>query len=101
MTRSKKHITPNQLRSVRIISGLTLKEVAFLLNIKNFGRISEWENGLANPSIEHLIGLSVVYQRLPDQLYYELRNQIVREIEARRQLLKDTKGQARNTDRAG
>jgi transcriptional regulator with XRE-family HTH domain len=91
MDEKKKHNPPNQSRNFRIAAGLNQTDVAFLLDIKNFGRISEWENGISNPSIENLIKLSIVYQTLPDQLYYELRKKLVKEIEARRKLLLERK----------
>jgi len=96
MKQKKKHIPPNQAKNFRIEAELNLTDVAFLLEIKNFGRISEWENGLSNPSIEHLIGLSVIYQRLEGQIYYELRKKIAKRIEVRKKLLQEMKERERD-----
>ena len=101
MSNIKKQNPPNQSRNFRIIAGLNRKEVAFLLNIKNFGRISEWEQGLSNPSIENLIKLSIVYRTLPDQLYYELRKILVKEIEGREKLLREIKEREQIKDEGG
>ena len=101
MSNIKKINPPNQSRNFRIIAGLNQKEVAFLLNIKNFGRISEWEQGLSNPSIENLIKLSIVYRTLPDQLYYELRKILVKEIEGREKILREIKEREKIKDEGG
>lgn len=88
-----KEITPNQARNFRIEANLTQSDVAFLLEIKNIGRISEWEYGTSKPGLEHVIGLSLIYQRLESQIYYELRNKISKKIQARWVLLLQSKGQ--------
>ncbi|PQJ11957.1 hypothetical protein CJD36_009195 [Flavipsychrobacter stenotrophus] len=95
-----KHTPPNQSRNIRLAAGFNQEDVAFLLNIKNIGRISQWENGIANPSIENLLKLSIVYGVLPDQLYYELRKKLVRDISERKKLLQEIK-EKRQRDRGG
>lgn len=84
-----------------MIAGLSQKDVAFLLNIKNIGRISEWEQGISNPSIENLFKLSIIYKTLPDQLYYELRKSLIREIESRQNLLDEKRLLERRLDKGG
>lgn len=103
MYQKKKHKPPNQCRNFRIEAGLNQSDVAFLLDIKNVGRISEWENGLSNPSIEHLISLSLIYQRLPDQIYYELRKELIRKLVVRKKLLQEIKDKQKHMrlDEAG
>lgn len=103
MYQKKKHKPPNQCRNFRIEAGLNQSDVAFLLDIKNVGRISEWENGLSNPSIEHLISLSLIYQRLPDQIYHELRKELIRKLVVRKKLLQEIKDKQKNKrlDEAG
>lgn len=96
MYQKKKHKPPNQCRNFRIEAGLNQSDVAFLLDIKNVGRISEWENGLSNPSIEHLISLSLIYQRLPDQIYHELRKELIRKLDVRKKLLQEIKDKQKN-----
>ena len=91
MKQSKGHTPPNDAKHFRIDSGYTLTDIAFLLDIKNFGRVSEWENGISNPSIEHLITLSLIYQRLSDQIYYGLRKKLSDKLEVRKKLLMEKK----------
>jgi transcriptional regulator with XRE-family HTH domain len=97
----KKHNPPNQSRNFRMEVGLSQTDIAFLLDIKNFGRISEWENGLSNPSIEHLLTLGLIYHRLPDQIYYELRKQLAKKLEVRQKLLLELKEKKRKADEGG
>lgn len=101
MEHHKKHTPPNHLKNFRTDSGYTLTDIAFLLDIKNFGRVSEWENGTSNPGIEHLITLSLIYQRLPDQIYYGLRKQLSDKLNVRKKLLQEMKERLRGSDRAG
>lgn len=101
MDQEKKPIIPNQARNFRIDAKLSQSDIAFLLDIKNIGRISEWENGISNPSIEHLIGLSLIYQRLEAQIYYELRKKVSKKIELRKKLLNESKKRGREMDMGG
>lgn len=91
MNQGKKHKPPNQCRNFRVEAGLNQRDVAFLLDIKNVGRISEWENGLSNPGIEHLLTLGLIYQRLPDQIYHELRKELIGKLNVRKKLLQRLK----------
>lgn len=96
MDKNEKYITPpNQARNYRNEANLSQSDVAFLLDIKNSGRISEWENGLSNPSIEHLFALSLIYQRLPDQIYSEMRKRLSQRIAVRYKLLQELKDKKR------
>jgi transcriptional regulator with XRE-family HTH domain len=87
----KNIIPPNQLRNFRIEAKLSQSDVAFLLDIKNSGRISEWENGLSNPSLEHLVTLGLIFNRLPDSIYFELRKKLATKLEFRKKLLNGLK----------
>lgn len=51
----------NNLKKIRIDKGLTQRQVATLLNLQCEARISQWENGVAVPSIFNLFGLCRVY----------------------------------------
>lgn len=73
--------SPYELRIARLEAGLTLDDVKDALKLKSKGRISEWENGLRYPSLKNLFKLSVLYQTLEAQLFYDLRQEAVREIE--------------------
>ncbi len=97
-TGKKKQFVPNQTRNFRHAAGLYQSDVAFLLDIKNVGRISEWENGLSNPSLEHLLSLGLIYNRLPDELYYELRKQLAKKLEVRKKLLRELKAKTHGLD---
>jgi len=89
--RDNKRQPPNQSRNFRNDEKLTQSDVAFLLNIKNAGRISEWENDLSNPSLEHLLTLGLIYHRQIEDIYYELRRELFKKLEVRRKLLLDQK----------
>ncbi|MFM2224733.1 MAG: hypothetical protein RJA07_935 [Bacteroidota bacterium] len=52
--------------------GLHQKDVAKLLNLKSTNRISRWEQGTAMPSVENLLQLSIIYRRLPTELYLDV-----------------------------
>lgn len=98
MQRNTEHQPPNQGKNFRIDAGYTLTDIAFLLDIKNFGRVSEWENGLSNPGLEHLLTLGLIYQRLPDEIYYELRKKLSEKLEVRKRLLKEMKTRGQVVD---
>lgn len=86
MRRSGK-LTPNRLRKHRLLMGYEQKEVAELLGFKSHARISEWEQGISKPSLINLLQLSIIYQTLPDELYYDVRQECVKEIRQREKLL--------------
>ena len=86
MKRAEKY-TPNNLRKYRHINGYEQKEVAFLLGLRSAGRISEWENGISKPSMDNLMQLSIIYRTLPDELYYDLRQEFLKDFAKRQKLL--------------
>lgn len=97
-----KNITPpNHGRNYRTDENLSQNDVAFLLDIKNAGRISEWENGMSNPGMEHLISLSLIYHRLESQIYYDLRKKLSEKLEARKKLLLEMKEKKRLRNESG
>ena len=65
-------------------AGYTLQQVADYLGIKCASRISKWENGEAYPSIINLYKLSALYGTLVDELYYDLRQELQRELEMKK-----------------
>ncbi len=89
--RSGNTIIPNNLRRYRLEAGLKQRDVALLLGIKSVGRISEWESGQARPGVEHLLSLGFLYNRLPDELYYQLRTELWKKVEQRKALLSGKK----------
>ncbi len=72
---------PNRLRKHRRIIGYTQKQVAQRLKLKGVGRISQWENGARFPGIRNLIKLSILYRTLVDELYYDLREVIRKDLD--------------------
>ena len=76
-------LTANRLRIYRIRMGYEQKEVAFLLGLKSHARISQWEEGVAKPSLDNLLQLSIIYRTLPDELYYDLRQEYVLDVKKR------------------
>lgn len=62
----------NSLKKHRLLMGYKQNEVAKLLGLKSASRISRWEKGLAMPSVENLIKLSVLYATLMNELYFEM-----------------------------
>lgn len=77
----------NRLREHRKSMGYEQVQVACLLGFKSHARISKWEQGTAMPNVENLLGLSIIYRALPDDLYSDLRQELVREIGRREKLL--------------
>lgn len=63
---------PNRLKKHRVLMGYKQKDIAYLLGLVSTNRISEWENGMANPNLINLIKLSVIYRTLPTDLYFDL-----------------------------
>lgn len=80
-------LTPNRLRKYRLHFGYEQTEVAFLLGIKSHARISEWEQGITKPSLDNLLQLSIIYRTLPDELYYDLRQEFVKDLAEREKFL--------------
>jgi transcriptional regulator with XRE-family HTH domain len=73
--------SPYELQKARLHAGLTLDDVKDALGLKSKGRISEWENGLRYPGIKNLYKLAALYKTLEAQLFYDLRQEAVRDIE--------------------
>ncbi len=80
-------LIPNRLQKYRLLAGYEQTEVAILLGLKSHARISEWEQGKAKPSLDNILQLSIIYRTLPDELYYDLRQEYVKEIAEREKLL--------------
>lgn len=78
---NKRTYYQNNLRAFREMAGFTQQEVSILIGLASSNRISLWESGQSMPSVENLFKLSVLYKRLPDDLYNELRKRITVEIQ--------------------
>jgi len=89
----EERFTPNLLRKYRLLMGYEQTEVAFLLGLKSHARISEWEQGISKPSLDNLLQLSIIYRTLSEELYYDLRQEFVRELTEREKILMAVKDQ--------
>ena len=66
-------VYPNSLRKYRKAAGLRQFEVARLIGLEgSTERISKWENGSADPNIENLFRLLMLYKISPKELYPEM-----------------------------
>lgn len=74
---------PNQLRTVRRLSGYRQKEVARIIQVDP-ALLCRWENGIAVPTAEQLFKLSVLYNKTPDELLPEDFKAAVRSVKARK-----------------
>jgi transcriptional regulator with XRE-family HTH domain len=82
MRRCKKRKIKNRLRQSRKLRGYTQKEVMQILGMKSNNRLSQWEAGARFPGLRNAIKLSILYNTLVDHLFYELREEAIREIES-------------------
>ena len=62
---------PNRLRKQRLIHGYSQVEIAQMLGLKGSNQVSLWEKGERTPSLEHIIHLSIIYNVLIEELYFE------------------------------
>ena len=83
----------NRLRKYRRLMGYEQGEVAVLLGMKNHTRISKWEQGICRPSMEYLFRLSILYRTLPDELFYDLRQEFVKDMRERIKILQGKRDQ--------
>jgi transcriptional regulator with XRE-family HTH domain len=79
----------NRIKKYRKIMGYKQKELAFLLGLQNYSIISRWESGSAIPGIVMLFKLSILFRTLPSELYFELTQELRREITMREKLLQN------------
>jgi transcriptional regulator with XRE-family HTH domain len=70
-----------RLRKARKRMGYTHADVMSALDFRSGNRISQWEKGTRIPSIKNILKLSVLYKTLPDDLFYELRQEAIKSIE--------------------
>jgi len=74
---------PNNLKKYRRIMGYSQKEVAKIFGFKSPNRISRWEKGEAMPSVKNLLRLSALYATLPNELYFELWQEVKSKLKNR------------------
>lgn len=61
-----------RLRKHRRLIGLSQTEVARKLQLKSSSIISRWERGVAMPTAENVICLSILYKTLANELLYDV-----------------------------
>jgi transcriptional regulator with XRE-family HTH domain len=95
----KKFNIHNQLKDFRLDEHLTLTDLAFLLDIKNVGRISEWENNKAYPGFVNSLALEIILHRYNSQTFNLLRKELAEKIEIRKGLLLEKKKREKRLDK--
>jgi transcriptional regulator with XRE-family HTH domain len=78
MRGEQKHIS-FRLKKYRKQIGYSQSEAAKILGVSP-SRLSEWEKGERMPSAINLYKLSILYRVLPDALYLDLRQSLIKEI---------------------
>ncbi|MBK9391882.1 MAG: helix-turn-helix transcriptional regulator [Bacteroidetes bacterium] len=68
------------MRKYRRIMGYSQKDVADMLGFTGTSKISRWEKGERMPSVKNLLKLSVIYATLPNDLYYDLWQDVKKNI---------------------
>ena len=77
----------NRQKIIRLEAGYTHQDVVKLLGLKSPRLLSRWENGDSMPSLENLFKLSIIYRRLPNDLYWDLYCDLRDEIRKREKKL--------------
>jgi transcriptional regulator with XRE-family HTH domain len=75
---------PNNLKRHRQIAGYSQKEVAFLLGFSYTATISKWEKGFLLPDTRYLFLLCHLYSGAPQELYGDLWQSLMEEIDVRK-----------------
>lgn len=90
----------NRLWKYRKEQGLTQRDVAYILGIKNASQISHWERGDKIPGTKNILKLSALYQRLPNDLLWGLYEELREEVMGRKKKLKNLKIRHAQTQRS-
>lgn len=51
-----------------------------MLGLKDTSPLSRWEKGISLPGLIHLFGLSRIYKTMPSEMYFDLWQDISKEI---------------------
>ena len=62
---------PNKLKYFRGCRGLSQKNVARLLGLKDTSMVSRWENGLSIPGLTQAFRLAYIFHTHPHELFDE------------------------------
>ncbi len=87
----------NRIRICRTLARYTQEELSYLLGIPTT-TLSKWENRSQTPSIHYAIGLSVALHRLVDEIFSDYRNEWVKIINQRAQILENKKSKKITND---
>lgn len=83
----------SKLKPHRKRSGLTQKEVAFLLGGKKHSTISRYEAGERHPDLRTALAFSLLFDQKIDELFPSVRDEAHREVGARAKRLSQEIGQ--------
>jgi len=71
----------NRLKRHRKVRGLSQKDVARILGVKNSSMISRWERGLSLPSTLNVFKMALIYRTMADALYMDLLEALKDEVQ--------------------
>jgi transcriptional regulator with XRE-family HTH domain len=74
----------NNLKRYRHIAGYSQKEVAHILGFSYTATISKWEKGFLLPDTRYLFLLCHLYNAIPQELYGDLWQSLMEEIDVRK-----------------
>ena len=77
----------NYLKRYRKVRGLSQKDVARIMGLRNSNRISRWEKGLAMPSAQNVFKLALIYRTMADALYMDILPALKEEVRAKESAL--------------
>jgi len=80
----------NRLRMYRKIKGLSQVQVASLMGLTSSSQLSRWENSQRLPPLRKAIQLSVLYNRLVTDLFFDIFD------EEREKLIKKQNNETKN-----
>ncbi len=70
-----------ELKKLRLKTGLKQKEVASLLGYSSPQFVSNWERGISSPPVKTLKQLAGIYKTNPEKLFVKLRKTIVEQMQ--------------------
>jgi transcriptional regulator with XRE-family HTH domain len=83
-------LIPNRLRQKRREFGFSLRQVAYLIEVRNPADIGQWEKGVKMPSAPNLCKLCALYRTGLNELYNEYQNKVKQNITLKEYQLFDT-----------
>jgi transcriptional regulator with XRE-family HTH domain len=74
---------PNRLRKYRRLFCFSQKQVAIMLGLTDTSPLSRWEKGISLPNLVYLFRLARIYKTMPSEMYFELWQNVSKEIGAK------------------